>query len=210
MKIALALMTVLLVATPTAAAKGVASAEVCGTGGCRALDAHGALDLDNLIPFGTPVGGPRRLPFYRLRLAFEGRDISLVEHRGEDPSQVTDVIYMPAAGVARLARPTGRGPSRGEAWSALARPSMRAFRLATAGLEPLPAAELERAAIRPTAETADPSAQDGAGEAAVPAAGGALALLALAGAALLARRGRGSRRARTRPRHRLGREQNSP
>jgi len=192
MKLALALLMVLLVATPTAAAKGVASADICGAAGCRALDPHGALDLNSLVPYGAPVEAPRGLPFYRLRLAFAGPEVSLLKHRGEDPAQVTDIIYVPAVRAARLTSPTGPGPSRGETWLALATPSLRTFRRATAGLEPLPAAGLERAGSRPIAETARRPMHDGAGEATLPAAPGALALLALAAAALLALRRRGS------------------
>lgn len=154
MKLALALLMVLLVATPAAAAKGVASADICGAAGCRALDPHGALDLNSLVPYGAPVEAPRGLPFYRLRLAFAGPEVSLLEHRGEDPAQVTDIIYVPAVRAARLTSPTGPGPSRGETWLALATPSLRTFRRATAGLKPIPAAALERAGSRPIAETA--------------------------------------------------------
>lgn len=177
MKVALVLLTVILVAAPSAAAKGVASAEVCGAGGCRDLIAHGAVELDNLIPFGASVAAPRDRPFYRLRLTFRGPPPSLLGDPAEEPAaQVSDVTYVPAARAARV----------GRAWFGLARPSLAAFRRATAGLEPLRAAGA-------TGGPAEGGGAEGwsakpAPVAATPAA--ALAVLVLVGGALLARRRR--------------------
>ena len=184
-KTALALSTVLLVATPTAAAKGVASAEVCGAGGCRALDPRGPLSLDRLIPYGRPVDAPPHLPSYRVRLAFAGPELSLTENRAE-PAQLVDVTYVPAARAAHYGGPKGVDPWRDDAWSALAGPSLRAFRRATAGLEPLPAGALRPAAARLTDD----------GGPLGPAIAAGLALLAVSGAALLERGRRTQRQAR--------------
>lgn len=184
----LALLTALLIGAPAAAAKGIAAAEACGAGGCRGLDPRGALDLNDLVPYGAPVDAPRGLPFYRLRLTYARPDTTL----SESPPAAT-VTYVPGARAALLRAPNDARPSRNprpsrDRWWALDRRVQNAFRVATAGLEPLPGTQLAHALDGPHAEAAGPPASDGASPSAPLLAIAVAALLTLCGAALLARR----------------------
>jgi hypothetical protein len=113
-----------LLLVPTASAKELAGATVCGVDGCQTAGAGG--ELDRIVPEGDAAGPPEPAPFLRVSLNFRGE---------EDEVVTVGSVLVPSAGVLG-----GEG-----GWTRLTPESLAGLERLAGDVRPLPASQLSAA-----------------------------------------------------------------